>query len=99
MAPKDDPSLIPQPQPKSNYLLLQPLIILAFIRVFMRLCDQCENEVRGRALQLSHNLRAVDSVRPVNLKFCVDPEYLESAVSLGFIPNDTTYESLEDETP
>ncbi len=64
------------------------------IRVFFRLYDQYEKEVLARCLQLSDHLTAVDTVRPVNLKFCVDTEYQKSAVSLLFIPNVKTYESL-----
>ncbi len=51
------------------------------IRVFFRLYDQYEKEVRARGLQLSDHLTAVDTVRPVNLKFCVDPESENSVVA------------------
>ena len=40
-----------------------------------------------------------ESVRPINLKYCVSPEYLESAISLGFLRGVEDYESLSDETP
>lgn len=36
-------------------------------------------------------------MRPVDLKFCMDVDFLESSIDLGFITNDTSYEDLTDE--
>ncbi len=69
------------------------------VRVFLRLYDQYVNEVRSRAQQLGGDKSAaLEIARPVNLKFCVDAEFLESAISLGFIPGATSYEELDEKT-
>jgi transposase InsO family protein len=67
------------------------------IRVFLRLYDQYVEEVRARAQQLVPGEVSTEAVRPVKLKFCVDPEYLESIIALGFIKDVQSYESLTDE--
>lgn len=36
-------------------------------------------------------------VRPIDLKFCIDVEYLESALPLGFIKDAESYSSLADD--
>lgn len=46
------------------------------IRIFLLLYDQYENEVTARAKQTRNQW---------NYYFCVDVEYLESAIELGFI--------------
>ena len=44
------------------------------VRVFLRLYDQYSNEVTPRAEQLTvQGATSSESIRPVNLKFCVDP--------------------------
>lgn len=66
------------------------------IRVFLKLYDQYSNEVKARAQQLTTvGSSSTQVVRPVSLKFCVDPEYLESAIAFGFIEAET-YEDLTD---
>ena len=55
------------------------------IRVFLRLYDQYSKEVTARVEQLTVSPATTEAVRPVNLKYCVDPEYLESAIDLGLI--------------
>ena len=66
------------------------------VRVFLPLYDQYSNEVTARAEQLTvHGATSSEAIRPVNLKFCVDPAYLESAIALGFIEADD-YDSLTD---
>jgi len=68
------------------------------IRIFLRLYDQYCNEVTARARQLSTDQGvSTEAVRPVNIMFCVDPEFLESATVLGFIDGADTVEDLTDE--
>ena len=51
------------------------------VRVFLRLYNQYSNEVTARAEQLTvHGATSSEAIRP--LKFCVDPEYLESVITL-----------------
>lgn len=38
-----------------------------------------------------------EPVRPVDLKFCVDVEFVESSIALGFITKTGSYEKLTDE--
>ena len=53
------------------------------ICVFLRLYDQYANEVKGRAQKLTATeSSSTEAIRPFNLKFCVDPEYIESALLL-----------------
>ena len=68
------------------------------IRIFLRLYDQYTNEVLARALQLSDSEQPAEAGKPVDLKFCVEPEYLESAIALGFIPGVLSYRQLDDTT-
>lgn len=70
------------------------------IRKFLRRYDQYTNTVLARAKQLSTDASSTvttESVRPVDLKFCVDVEYLESCMALGFIDTATDYNSLTNE--
>ena len=39
-----------------------------------------------------------EAITPVNLSFCVDPDWLESLVSLGFMEGVTTTKELDDST-
>ena len=69
------------------------------IRVFLRSYDHYCHEVVARAQQITRSeMVTTESVRPINLKYCVDPEYLESAISLGFLQGVEDYDSLSDET-
>jgi len=69
------------------------------IRVFLRLYDQYCCEVVARVQKITQSGTVMtESVRPVNLKYCVDPEYLESVIALGFLKDVDDYESLSDET-
>ena len=64
---------------------------------FFRLYDQYCNEITARAAQLvSEDSVSTECASPVNLKFCVDPEYFESAIALGFIEGATGYDTLTD---
>lgn len=67
------------------------------IRIFLRTYDQYANEVRSRAQQLGSSSSSTEPVRPVDLKFCVDVEFLESSIALGFITDAPDYKSLTDE--
>lgn len=66
------------------------------IRVFLRKYDQYSNAVKSRARQLSAYNATTEAVRPVELKFCVDPEYLESSIALVFIDGVESYENITD---
>lgn len=65
---------------------------------FMRRYDHYATEIKSRAHQLAfEDATTTEAVRPVNLKIFVDSEWLESAVSLGFIDGADTVEDLTDE--
>lgn len=67
------------------------------IRIFLRLYDQYEREVTARAAQVTGaDAATTEAVRPVSLKFCVDPEFLESAIALDLIPDASSYNDLTD---
>lgn len=55
------------------------------IRVFLRKYDQYCREVKSRARQIGDGSPSSEVARPANLKFCVDAEFLESKIALGFI--------------
>ena len=66
------------------------------VRVVFRLYNQHSNKVTARAGQLTvYGATSSEAVWPANLKFCVDSEYLEFAIALGFIEADD-YDSLTD---
>lgn len=68
------------------------------IRIFLSAYDQYAKEVSTRALQLlSTGTATSEAVRPVNLKFCVDAEYLQSTIDLGFIDDVDSYDNLNDD--
>lgn len=67
------------------------------IRVFLKKYDQYANEVISRARQLRTSSSGTEPVRPVDLKFCVDVEFLESSIVLEFITDASNYEDLTDE--
>ncbi len=67
------------------------------VRVFLLLYDQYGNEVKAFALQLGNeNPEDSTRARPVNRKFYVNAEHLESTISLGFIPDVSNYDDLTD---
>lgn len=67
------------------------------IRVFLRAYDQYATEVTQRAKQLvGDNFVTSEVVTPVNLKFCVDAEWLESMIELDFIEDVDSYDGLSD---
>lgn len=79
----------------------------SFLRDFLQAYDQYATESKARAQQLA--AKDVDSTeisRPVNLKFCVEAEWVESVIALNFLDpflkyDDVTYErsrkDLDDE--
>lgn len=69
------------------------------IRNFIRAYDAYVNEVRSRAKQLVlQGAPATTEIsRPVNLKYCVDGEYLEAAIILNRIDGVTSFEALSEE--
>ena len=70
----------------------------AFIRKFLGRYDQYCKEITTRALQLAVvDATTTEPVRPVNLTYCVDPEWLRSIVDLNLIPDFTDYEMVKDE--
>ena len=66
--------------------------------MFLRLYDQYCKELTARAQQLTATLSSStkEAIRSVNLKFCIDPKYIQSALALGFIKRFDDYESLTD---
>lgn len=69
----------------------------ASFRVFLRAYDQYATEVKERGKQLV-SIDTVSShvVEPVQLKFCVNVEWLKSLIALWFIPDVTSYKFLTD---
>ena len=70
----------------------------ASIRTFLAAYDQYVNEVNERAKQLSKDDKVLESVRPVNIKFCIDMEWLKSAIALEFIDDVDDYDKLDEKT-
>lgn len=66
------------------------------IRAFLRRYDQYCREVEARARQLVDGSSTTEVTRPANLKFCVDAEFLESKIALGFIEDVKDFASLTD---
>lgn len=69
---------------------------LETIRVLLSLYDQYCTEMKKRAKQLPSSSTTTDEVGPVDLKFCVDPEYLEYAITLDYIEGVESYQELSD---
>lgn len=62
------------------------------IHAFLREYDQYAREVNKIALQISgEDVLSTDISRPVQLKFCVNSEWLESVIHLRFIKGVTKY--------
>lgn len=59
------------------------------IRRFLNSYDQYVTGFIARAKQLGSNMAGPEGTRPVDLKFCVDIEYLTSFIALGLIPSVT----------
>lgn len=67
------------------------------IRSFLRRYDQYSTTVLARANQLTKDNLTSEAIRPVELKFCVDAEWLESRIALGFLKEATDYATLTDD--
>lgn len=67
------------------------------IRFFLCEYDQYCKEITERAQQLTvDGATSSEPICPVSLKFCIDPEYLDSVIALGSLPGVTDYASLID---
>lgn len=71
----------------------------AAIRSFFLHYDQYVKEVsaRSRQVQSVGSSSESDPIRPVELKFCVDPDWLKSALTMGFIEDCEEYDDLDDD--
>ena len=68
------------------------------IHVLLGLHDQFSKEVKARASQIVEGtFNLTEAVQKLNLKYSVDPEYLQSSLALEFIPGATTYDDLTDD--
>lgn len=65
------------------------------IWTFLRKYDKYKHEATSRARQLNGAADA-EAALPVNIKYCVDVDFLESSIDLGFIPNATSYDTITD---
>lgn len=63
-------------------------------RVFLPLYEQYKREILSRVQQLTAGWITTESVKPINVKFCVDPEILVFVVALGFIEGIEDYDQL-----
>lgn len=68
------------------------------IRIFLNLYDQYVNEIKARAMQIADSDVTTEAVRPVDLRFCVNIEYLKSTIALGLINDVESYDGLTNET-
>lgn len=67
------------------------------IRKFLRSYDQYAKEIEERARQhMKDDSFSGEAVTPVHLKFCVDAEWIESLIELGFIDKISSYDDLTD---
>ncbi|PXF46597.1 hypothetical protein BWQ96_03586 [Gracilariopsis chorda] len=59
--------------------------------------DQFRKTVTARPVQLTKSgSKATEAMCPVNLKYCIDHEYVESAIALDLIPHVNSYNHLTD---
>lgn len=56
--------------------------------------DHYCSEVYTRARQLASSLSTTEPVRPVDLKYCIDVDFLELTVALDFIENADSNDAL-----
>lgn len=68
----------------------------ASIPVFLRKYDQYSHELLLRARQIA-TPEDEDPVRPIDIKYCVDGDLLESSIDLGFIPGAESYKTSTSE--
>lgn len=55
------------------------------IRTFLRLYDEHGTTVLQRAQHLLSSMVSFETIRPFNIKFCVDPELFKSLIDLDLI--------------
>lgn len=67
------------------------------VRIFLKKCDQYSSEVEALEKQLSTDSAKSEIVTPVGIKFCVDAEYLELSIALGFVFDSKSYKDLADQ--
>lgn len=63
-------------------------------RTFLLRYNHYSTTVLARSKQITTDSLSTEAIKPVDLKFCVDPEFLESSIALGFIPNAVDYEKI-----
>lgn len=69
----------------------------AAICMFLREYDQYDREVKERAQQIvCEQVLSTDVAKPVQHKFCVDSEWLESVIELDYIKGVKSYDELTD---
>lgn len=69
-----------------------------FIRVFLYAYNQYATEVKEHAKQPTANdIVSTEISRPVNLKFCVDSEWVKSLIALKLLDDGLMYDDLNDE--
>ena len=69
----------------------------ASVRLFLRAYEQYAREVNERARQVvGEDVISTEAAKPVQMKYCVNAEWLESLIDLDFIPNVSSYNSLSD---
>lgn len=67
------------------------------IRIFIRRYDAYRTELIARAQQLSGDgVISTEPVIPINIKCCIDPKQLQSAIDLGLIPGVDDYDKLDE---
>lgn len=68
------------------------------IRTFLRAYDQYSKKIQDRARQLvGKSVVSTEAVTPVHLNVCVDLEWIESLIDLGFMEDVTSYDVLTEE--
>ena len=73
----------------------------AAIRAFLKNYDAYCRTVIARAKQLQvdgTSSRTTEAVSPVDIKYCVDAQYLTSAIALGLIDGVSSYDELDNIT-
>lgn len=66
------------------------------IRSFIKRYDQHSTTVVAQANQLALKTLTTEAVKPVDLKFCVDVAFLESAIGFGFFPDVQNHKEITD---
>lgn len=67
------------------------------IRLFLRRYDQCATTMLSRTCQFATETLTSETIIPVDLKFCLDPEFLEYQNYLELIKDAISYAELTNE--